>query len=167
MASFNKVILMGNLTRDPELRYTPSGMATCRIGIATSRKFMTKQGEPREETCFVDVDVWDRQAQNCSQYLRKGSPVFIEGRLRYDQWDDKATGQKRSRLLVHAETVQFLAARPAQGGAEEGGYAAAPAPQPQSGYGRPAAGGAPAPAAAMPPPPQFEPVETQDDDIPF
>lgn len=108
MASFNKVILMGNLTRDPELRYTPKGTAIAKIGLAVNRVWTTETGEKREEVTFVDVDVFGRTAENVGQYMRKGSPMLIEGRLRLDQWEDKQTGQKRSKLGVVADTVQFL-----------------------------------------------------------
>src|SRR5687768_12799101 len=108
MASFNKVILVGNLTRDPELRYTPKGMAVAKIGLAVNRTWRSESGEQKEEVTFVDVDIWGRTAENVGQYMRKGSPILIEGRLKLDQWDDKQTGQKRSRLGVTAETVQFL-----------------------------------------------------------
>ena len=108
MASFNKVILVGNLTRDPELRYTPKGTAIAKIGLAVNRKWKSETGELKEEVTFVDVDTFGRTAENVGQYMRKGRPILIEGRLRLDQWDDKQTGQKRSRLGVVAETVQFL-----------------------------------------------------------
>src|SRR6266513_2902899 len=108
MANFNKVLLMGNLTRDPEVRYTPKGTAIATIGLAVNRVWTTEAGEKKEEVTFVDVDVFGRTAENVSQYMRKGSPMLIEGRLRLEQWDDKQSGQKRSRLSVVAETVQFL-----------------------------------------------------------
>ena len=108
MASLNKVFLIGNVTRDPEIRYTPGGSAICTLGLATNRKFTTSSGEEREEVCFVDIDVWGKQAENCHANLRKGAPIFVEGRLKFDQWDDRDTGRKRSRLLVTAERVQFL-----------------------------------------------------------
>ena len=98
MASLNKVLLIGNLTRDPEIRYTPSGAALCRLGLAMNRKFTTSKGEDRDESCFVDIDVWGKQAESCNSYLKKGSPAFVEGRLRFDQWDDRETGRKRNRL---------------------------------------------------------------------
>ncbi len=97
MASFNKVILMGNLTRDPELRYTSKGMAIAKIGMAINRKWKNEAGEMKEEVTFVDVDAFGRQAENIGQYFKKGRPIFIEGRLKLDQWDDKQTGQKRSK----------------------------------------------------------------------
>jgi len=108
MAAFNKVILLGNLTRDPEIRYTPKGTAVAKLGLAVNRNWTTESGERKEEVTFVDVDVFGRTAENCGQYLRKGRPVLIEGRLRLDQWDDKQTGQKKSKLGVVCETVQFL-----------------------------------------------------------
>ena len=119
MASFNKVILVGNLTRDPELRYTPKGTAIAKIGVAVNRVWTNEAGEKKEEVTFVDVDVFGRTAENVGQYMRKGRPILIEGRLRLDQWDDKQTGQKSSRLGVVAETVQFLGSPggPAEGGA--------------------------------------------------
>ena len=108
MASLNKVLLIGNLTQDPELRRIPSGTAVSTLRLAVSETFQNKGGERVERTVFLDVDVWDRQAETCSQYLSKGSPVFIEGRLQLDSWDDKESGQKRSRLKVRADRVQFL-----------------------------------------------------------
>jgi len=110
MASLNKVLLMGNMTRDPDLRYTTGGTAVCSLGLAVNRRFRTAGGEDREETCFVDIDVFGRQAESCKNYLRKGAPAFVEGRLRLDQWDDRQTGQKRSRLRVTAERVEFVGA---------------------------------------------------------
>lgn len=109
MASFNRVILVGNLTRDPELRYTPKGTAIARIGLAVNRHWRDQQtGEMREETTFVDIDAFGKQAETIGQYLKKGRPLFVEGRLRMDTWDDKQTGQKRSRLGVVMENFQFL-----------------------------------------------------------
>jgi single-strand DNA-binding protein len=108
MASFNKVILMGNLTRDPELRYTPKGTAVAKLGLAVGRKWRNEAGEMQEETTFVDVDAFGRSAETIGQYLKKGRPIMIEGRLRLDQWEDKNSGQKRSKLNVVLETFQFL-----------------------------------------------------------
>jgi single-strand DNA-binding protein len=154
MASFNKVVLVGNLTRDPELRYTPKGTAIAKIGLAVNRVWTNEAGEKKEEVTFVDVDVFGRTAENVGQYMRKGRPILIEGRLKLDQWDDKQTGQKKSKLGVVAETVQFLGS-PA--GAEGGGGSAPAAPR----TARPAA-----PAA-----PPAEPVEgdgpPESDDVPF
>jgi single-strand DNA-binding protein len=152
MASFNKVILIGNLTRDPELRYTPKGMAIAKIGLAVNRTWRTEAGESKEEVTFVDVDAFGRQAETLAQYMKKGSPLMIEGRLKLDQWDDKQSGQKRSKLGVVVEGFQFLG-----GGNREGG---APSDAPRR---APAAAAAAAPAAAaepdMPPP--------EEDDVPF
>ena len=120
MASFNRVILVGNLTRDPELRYTPKGTAVAKVGLAVNRVWTTETGEKKEEVTFVDVDVFGRTAENVGQYMRKGSPILIEGRLRLDQWDDKQTGQKRTRLRVVAENMQLLGGRPPGGGDASG-----------------------------------------------
>ena len=121
MASFNRVILMGNLTRDPELRYLPSNMAVCDIGLATNRRFKDKDGNQREEVCFVDVTAFGRQAEVIKQYMSKGRPILIEGRLRYDSWTGQ-DGQKRSKLGVVVENFQFVGGR-GEGG--EGGGAPA------------------------------------------
>ena len=107
MASFNKVLLLGNLTREPELRYTAGGMALCEFGLAMNRRFSTNNQE-REEVCFVDIVVWGKQAESCGRYLAKGAQAMIEGRLQLDQWQDKETGAKKSKLRVVAEMVQFL-----------------------------------------------------------
>jgi single-strand DNA-binding protein len=112
MASFNKVILLGNLTRDPEVRYTPKGSAVCDLGIAVNRVYTPEGGERREEVTFVDVVLWARLAEIAGEYLRKGRPVFIEGRLQMDSWDDKQTGQKRTKLRVVGESMQLLSGRP-------------------------------------------------------
>jgi len=109
MASLNKVFLMGNLTRDPELRYLPSGTAVCEFGLATNRKYKDGQGNLQEDTCFVDISVFGKQAETANQYLSKGRPLFIEGRLKYDQWQAK-DGSKRSKLRIIAENFQFLGA---------------------------------------------------------
>jgi single-strand DNA-binding protein len=112
MANLNKVLLLGNVTRDPEVRYTPKGSAVCDLGIAVNRAYTTDSGEKREEVTFVDVTLWGRTAEVASEYLKKGRPVFIEGRLQMDTWDDKQTGQKRTRLRVVAENMQLLGGRP-------------------------------------------------------
>lgn len=128
MASFNKVILVGNITRDPELRYTPSGTAIAKLSLAVNRSWRTETGETREEVTFVDVDAFGKQAETIGQYLRKGRPILVEGRLKMDQWEDKQTGQKRSRLGVVLEVFRFLDS--SQGRAEGG--APPPATPPQS-----------------------------------
>src|SRR2546421_2908514 len=120
MASFNKVILLGNLTRDPEVRYTPKGSAVCDLGIAINRQYTLDSGEKREEVTYVDVVLWSRLAEIAGEYLKKGRPVFIEGRLQMDTWEDKQTGQKRSKLRVIGETMQLLGGRPGGGAAEPG-----------------------------------------------
>ena len=152
MASFNKVILVGNLTRDPELRYTPKGTAVARLGMAVNRQWKTDTGEAKEEVTFVDIDAFGRQAEVIGQYCKKGKPLMIEGRLKLDTWEDKQTNQKRSKLLVVLESFQFLGDGNRAGG--EGAPAGAPAAR------RPAATGeAPPPADSEGPP--------LDDDVPF
>lgn len=122
MASFNKVILVGNLTRDPQVRYTPGGTAVAEIGMAVSRQWFDKQtNSRREETTFVDVTLWGRQAEVAGEYLAKGRPVLIEGRLQLDTWDDKESGQKRSKLRVVGESMQMLGSRGEGGGGQGGG----------------------------------------------
>ena len=111
MANLNRVLLIGNLTRDPEIRYTPKGTAVAEIGLAVNRVYSGEDGERKEETTFVDVTLWARQAEVAGQYLKKGRPVFIEGRLQLDSWEDKQTGQKRSRLRVVGENLQLLGSR--------------------------------------------------------
>src|SRR5258706_426233 len=139
MANFNKVILAGNLTRDPELRYTPKGTAVARLGIAINRRWKSETGEMKEEVTFVDVDAFGKTAETIAQYLKKGRPILIEGRLRYETWDDKQTNQKKSKLGVVLENFQFLDS----GRGEGGGAPAAP-------RSAPAAGAAAAPAAEPP-----------------
>jgi single-strand DNA-binding protein len=120
MASLNKTFLMGNLTRDPEVRYTPKGTAVCDISLAINRMLPPEQegGERREEVTYVDVTLWGRTAENAGQYLAKGRNVFVDGRLALETWEDKPSGQKRSKLKVVAESWQFLGSKPAQGQAE-------------------------------------------------
>lgn len=120
MGAMNRVFLMGNLTRDPELRKTTSGIAVADLGLAVSEKFRNKAGDLIETTCFADIVVWDRQAETCSQYLTKGAPVIVEGRLQLDQWQTES-GEKRSRLRVRADRVQFLGRGKAPGTPEEPG----------------------------------------------
>ncbi|MFP6885638.1 MAG: single-stranded DNA-binding protein, partial [Roseibacillus sp.] len=98
MANLNKVMLIGNLTRDPELKYTAKGVALAELGMAVNRSWKNEQGDRQEETTFIDITFWNRQAETAQQYLEKGRPVYIEGRLKMDTWDDKDTGQKRSKL---------------------------------------------------------------------
>ena len=107
-ASINKVLLMGNLVRDPDLRGLPSGQSICELRIAVSRRFTGSDGQEHEETCFVDVSIWGKSANNCKQYLAKGRSVFVEGRLILEQWEDRNTGERRSRLRVAAEKITFI-----------------------------------------------------------
>lgn len=138
MASFNRVILAGNLTRDPELRNTPSGTPVVELRLAISETYRDRQsGESRETVCYVDVVVWNRQAELCQQYLAKGRNVLVEGRLAYDEWKNPQ-GETRSRLRVRADRIQFLGSRPGDG--------SAPAPAPAQGAAQP-----PAPAESQPP----------------
>ena len=121
MAYLNKVFLIGNLTRDPELRVTPKGTAICQFGIAVNRQFKDESGATRDETTFVDIEAWGKQGELVSKYLTKGSLAMVEGRLKLDQWEDKTSGQKRSKMKVVLDNVQFLSTR---GGAGGGGGAA-------------------------------------------
>ena len=113
MATMNKVFLLGRLSREVDHRGTQTGNSVCTLGVVTSRKF-TVNGQEKEETCFVDVKVWGKMADNCKQYLSKGSQVMIEGRLTLDQWEDRNTGEKRQKLSVTAEAVQFIGNRAQQ-----------------------------------------------------
>jgi len=150
MASFNKVIIAGNLTRDPEMRYTPKGTAVARITLAVNRTYTTETGDKKEEVSFVEVDAWGRQAEVISQYMKKGRPLLVEGRLKQDTWEDKNTHQKQSKLKVVLEGFTFIDSRSA-----ESGPAAKPAP-------------APPPAAAPgPEPAEPEAAPSEEDDVPF
>ena len=126
MAYLNKVFLIGNLTRDPELRVTPKGTAICQFGLAVNRQFKDESGATRDETTFIDIEAWGKQGELVSKYLTKGSPAMVEGRLKLDQWEDKTSGQKRSKLKVVLDNVQFLSSRGGAGGAPSGGGAAGP-----------------------------------------
>ncbi len=112
MASLNKALLIGNLTRDPELRYTPQGTAVVNLRLAVNRKFRNKNQELKEEVCFITVVVWNKMAETCNQYLHKGSPIFVEGRVQSRSWEDAASGKTRSVIEVRAERVQFLGQAP-------------------------------------------------------
>jgi single-strand DNA-binding protein len=151
MANLNRVLLIGNLTRDPEVRYTPKGTAVTDIGIAVNRVYSGDDGEKKEETTFVDVTLWGRQAEVAQEYLKKGRPVFVEGRLQLDTWDDKQTGQKRSRLRVVAENMQMLGSR----GENEGGPSA-PGTQRRT-----------APPPSQRQTPKDPDLDAEPDDIPF
>lgn len=163
MANLNKVMLIGNLTRDPELRHTPKGTAVAELGLAINRVWNNEQGQRQEETTFVDVTLWGRQAEVAQQYLTKGSPAYIEGRLQLDSWDDKATGQKRSKLKIVGEALQLLGAKGTAGGGGGGngggGYSERPQQSrpPQQQRSGPPQGASPAPVDEY----------QEDDDIPF
>lgn len=156
MASFNKVILAGNLTRDPELRYTPKGTAVARLGLAVNRSYTTETGERKEEVSFIDVDAFGRQAEVIAQYMKKGRPLLLEGRLKLDTWEDKNTKQKVSKLRVVLEGFTFIDSNRDAAGAVGAGGGEAP-------RARPAAAAPSSPAAA--PEPDSPPPE--DDDVPF
>lgn len=157
MASYNKVILVGNLTRDPELRYSAKGTAIAKIGIAVNRRWRNEAGEWQEEVTFVDVDAFGRQAETIGQYLKRGRPIMIEGRLKLDQWEDKASGQKRSRLGVVMENFQFLdSGRGGGDGDGDGGPSGASA---SSSPGRV--------SRSQPPPPDDADALPSEDDVPF
>ena len=134
MPTLNKVFLLGNLTRDPDLRGLPSGQSVCEMRMAITRRYISN-GKEVDETCFVDVVVWGKSANNCKQFLTKGSQIMVEGRLQLDQWEDRIGGGQRSKLRVVAEQVQFMTRRSPEGGStyppREGGYA------PQNSYGAP------------------------------
>lgn len=152
MANFNKVIIAGNLTRDPELRYTPKGTAVARITLAVNRTYGGGEGgEKKEEVSFIDVDVWGRQAEVISQYMKKGRPLLVEGRLKQDTWEDKNTKQKQSKLKVVLESFSFLDSGNRGGG--DGGGGGAPA--------------RPAPSSSGPAPEAPDAEPPQDDDVPF
>jgi single-strand DNA-binding protein len=146
MASFNKVILMGNLTRDPELRYTPKGTAVAKLGLAVNSSWRNAEGQQQDETTFVDVDAFGKQAETLGQYMQKGRPILIEGRLKLDQWEDKNTGQNRSKLGVILEKFSFVG-----GGSQNGGTTSTPQ------------------ATAPPPTSEVPPFDDgpSDDDVPF
>ena len=162
MANLNKVMLIGNLTRDPEIKYTPKGTAIAAFGLAVNRKYSTETGEKREEVTFIDLEAYGRVAEIIGEYCKKGRPIFIEGRLKLDTWDDKQSGQKRSKTKVVVETMQLLGSREggAGGGSPSGSssdYAdsqAAPPPQRR------------APSQA-PRPPADPDLDAAPDDIPF
>lgn len=161
MASFNQVILIGNLTRDPELRVTPKGTSICQFGIAVNRTYKDDAGNSKEEVNFFDIEAWGKQGEIISKYLSKGRPLFIQGRLKQDTWDDKATGQKRSKVKVVLDNFQFIGAR--EGGGQQGGgggeesYEQASPVERHSPPSRP-------PARNNPPPP---PQDNIDEDVPF
>ena len=158
MNGFNKVILAGNLTRDPELRYTPAGMAIAKSGLAVNCKWKDSQsGEMKEEVTFVDIDAFGKTAETIGNFLKKGRPILIEGRLKLDQWDDKQTQQKRSRLGVVLESFNFLDSGNREGGGDFGGG---------SGGGNPPSA-RPQQRSAAPPPQSGSDMPPEEDDVPF
>lgn len=175
MPNLNKVQLMGNLTRDPEVRYTPKGTAVTDIGLAINRTFNSDEGDRREETTFVDITFWGRLAEVIGEYMKKGRPMYVEGRLQLDTWEDKTTGQQRSRLKVVGENFQFLGGRDDSGGSGSGG----PSRNAASSYGSGTGGGRsdedydtragspPQTAPHQSSPPQHDGPIEDDDDIPF
>jgi single-strand DNA-binding protein len=158
MANLNKVMLIGNLTRDPEVRFTPKGTAVAELGLAINRVWYNEQNQKQEETTFVDVTLWGRQAEIAQQYLTKGSPAYIEGRLNLDTWDDKATGQKRSKLKVVGESLQLLGSK---GGSSGGG--GAPSERQQASRPPQQQRSGPPQGASAAPQDDFQ----EEDDIPF
>lgn len=150
MAYLNKVFIIGNLTRDPELRVTPKGTSIAAFGVAINRQYKDESGAARDDVTFVDVEAWGKQAELVAKYLAKGAPAMIEGRLKLDEWQDKTSGAKRSKLKVVLENVQFL------GGKRDG----APAEMREGEQRQDAPRTAPAT-------PQFAPNTTGDDDVPF
>lgn len=172
MASYNKVILVGNLTRDPQLRYLPSQMAVVDIGLAVNHKYRTAQGEDREEVCFIDCSAFGKQAEVINQYCQKGKPILIEGRLKYETWEDKQGGGKRSKHKIMIDTFQFLGGRGEGGGGGGGGGAPteegeAP-PQRQQQQQRPMQNRPPqGRSAPAPEPPISNEEHFKEDDIPF
>lgn len=188
-ANYNKVILMGNLTRDPELRYTPKGTPVVRFGLAVNRTWRDESGQSVSDVLFVDVDAFGSQAEVINQYLRKGNPLFLEGRLKLDTWEDKQTGQRRNRITVVLEAFQFVGSRQDNssdqgsgggysGGGSYGQGSYTPHAQQQQSYGEgrggssaPYQGGAPrqlgaAPRSSSNNPPAMDDA-SQDDDVPF
>jgi single-strand DNA-binding protein len=158
MASVNKVILIGNLTRDPDLRYSPKGTPVTELGLALNRRYRSGDNDWQEETTFVDVTLWGNQAETAQKYLTKGRQVYVEGRLRLDSWEDKTSGQKRSKLRVVGETIQFLGGRPEGAEGRSSSYGRGPAPA--------AAPGDEAAGRRVEDSEDF-PQEAEEDDIPF
>ena len=173
MASLNKVMIIGNLTRDPEIKYTPKGTAIADIGLAVNRNYTTESGEKREEVTFIDVTLWGRTAEIVGEYCKKGRPLFVEGRLQLDTWDDKQTGQKRSKLKVVGDNIQLLGGR--EGGAEGGGGGGGRSRSSEGEYDGPPSGGGGSGSGGgfkKAPPPQRKPpadpdLDAAEDDIPF
>ena len=162
MPNLNKVMLMGNLTRDPEIKYTPKGTAIANFGIAINRVFTPEGGEKREEVTFIDLEAFGRTAEIIGEYFKKGRPIFIEGRLKLDQWDDKTTGKKMSKLRVVVDSFEFLGSR--EGGGGGGGGEGGGAPSGEARSSAPQQRRAP---AAAPRPPADPDLDVQADEVPF
>ncbi len=161
MPNLNKVMLMGNLTRDPEIKYTPKGMAIANFGIAVNRVWSNEAGEKQEEVTFIDIEMFGRKAEVVGEYFKKGKPIYVEGRLKLDSWDDKTSGQKKTKLKVVGETFEFLGSREGGGGGGVGG---------EHGEGRAETRPASSfkkPAAPPPRPPADPDLDAEPDDIPF
>jgi len=153
MATLNKVFLIGNLTRDPELRVTPKGTVICQFGLAVNRQFKDESGQTRDETSFIDIEAWGKTGELVAKYLSKGSPSMVEGRLKMDQWEDKQSGQKRSKLKVIAENVQFLSSGQRTQNSDTEGDEPPPPSRERSGFGpTPPRGKPPADGSAFHPP---------------
>jgi single-strand DNA-binding protein len=184
MADLNKIFLIGRLTHDPELRYTPGQTAVTDLRLATSRQYQGRDGSMQKETLYIDVEVWARQAETCCQYLKTGRQVHVEGYLKLESWEDKQTGQKRSKIKAVADRVQFLDSRRDEAGApadDQQDYGGAPTPPPRSTGGRGGPGNgsfssgrgpsgghdAPSGPARKGPMPSPAPDEEEADDIPF
>jgi len=164
MPNLNKVMLMGNLTRDPEIKYTPKGMAIASFGIAVNRVWSNEAGEKQEEVTFIDIEMFGRKAEVVGEYFKKGKPIYVEGRLKLDSWDDKTSGQKKSKLKIIGETFEFLGGRD---GAPGGGGGGGGGGEYSGGESRPAR---PASRPTAPPPkraPADPDLDAPEDDIPF
>ncbi len=163
MPNLNKVMLMGNLTRDPEIKYTPKGTAIANFGIAINRVFTPEGGERREEVTFIDLEAFGRTAEVIGEYFKKGRPIYVEGRLKLDQWDDKTSGKKMSKLRVVVESFEFLGGRDGGGGGEGGGEGGGSHSAPQRSSAPPQRR-----APSSPPRPPADPdLDVQADDVPF
>ena len=167
MPNLNKVMLMGNLTRDPEIKYTPKGTAIANFGLAVNRNYTTEGGEKREEVTFIDLEAFGRTAEVIGEYFKKGRPIFIEGRLKLDTWDDKQSGQKKSKLRVIVDSFEFLGSREGGaggGGGEHGEGRSEGRSENRPQQSRPAPG---RPATPPPRPPADPDLDAPEDDIPF
>ncbi len=158
MPNLNKVMIMGNLTRDPEIKYTPKGMAIAVFGVAVNRVWTNEGGEKQEEVTFIDIEMFGRKAEVVGEYFKKGKPIYVEGRLKLDQWDDKTSGQKKSKLKVIGETFEFLGSREGGGGGGEHEGRSEGRPPQSRPAGRP---------AQTPKPPADPDLDAAEDDIPF